>query len=77
VESELFGYEKGASPEPMFPSPACLKWPTRGTLFPEYEIGELQLHTQVKLLRVLDGYPFYRLGGHRKIKVDVRIVSRD
>ena len=39
------------------------------------EIGELQLHTQVKLLRVLDGQPFYRLGGHRKIRVDVRIVA--
>jgi hypothetical protein len=35
----------------------------------------LQLQTQVKLLRVLDGQPFYRLGGHRKIKVDVRIVA--
>jgi hypothetical protein len=46
----------------------------KGTLFLD-EIGELQLQTQVKLLRVLDGQPFYRLGGHRKIKVDVRIVA--
>jgi predicted DNA-binding protein (UPF0251 family) len=46
----------------------------KGTLFLD-EIGELQLQTQVKLLRILDGYPFYRLGGHRKIKVDVRIVA--
>ena len=46
----------------------------KGTLFLD-EIGELQPQTQVKLLRVLDGQPFYRLGGHRKIKVDVRIVA--
>src|SRR5208282_291244 len=46
----------------------------QGTLFLD-EIGELQLQTQVKLLRVLDGQPFYRLGGHCKIKVDVRIVA--
>jgi DNA-binding NtrC family response regulator len=45
-----------------------------GTLFLD-EIGELDLAMQVKLLRVLDGSTYYRLGGTRKVKVDVRIVA--
>jgi transcriptional regulator with PAS, ATPase and Fis domain len=74
VESELFGYEKGAFTGADVSKPGLVELADRGTLFLD-EIGELQLHTQVKLLRVLDGYPFYRLGGHLKIKVDVRIVA--
>lgn len=74
VESELFGYEKGAFSGAESSKPGLFELADRGTLFLD-EIGELQLHTQVKLLRVLDGQPFYRLGGHRKIKVDVRIVA--
>jgi transcriptional regulator with PAS, ATPase and Fis domain len=74
VESELFGYEKGAFTGADVSKPGLFELADRGTLFLD-EIGELQLHTQVKLLRVLDGYPFYRLGGHNKIKVDVRIVA--
>ena len=45
-----------------------------GTLFLD-EIGELDAKVQVKLLRVLDGVPYYRLGGSRKVQVDVRIVA--
>jgi transcriptional regulator with PAS, ATPase and Fis domain len=74
VESELFGYEKGAFTGADASKPGLFELADKGTLFLD-EIGELQLQTQVKLLRVLDGYPFYRLGGHRKIKVDVRIVA--
>ena len=74
VESELFGYEKGAFTGADASKPGLFELADRGTLFLD-EIGDLQLHTQVKLLRVLDGYPFYRLGGHHKIKVDVRIVA--
>src|SRR5712691_1156487 len=74
VESELFGYEKGAFSGADASKPGMFEMADKGTLFLD-EIGELQLQTQVKLLRVLDGYPFYRLGGHRKIKVDVRIVA--
>ena len=74
VESELFGYEKGAFTGADSSKPGLFELADKGTLFLD-EIGELQLQTQVKLLRVLDGYPFYRLGGHRKIKVDVRIVA--
>ena len=74
VESELFGYERGAFSGADSSKPGLFEMADRGTLFLD-EIGELQLQTQVKLLRVLDGQPFYRLGGHRKIKVDVRIVA--
>jgi PAS domain S-box-containing protein len=74
VESELFGYEKGAFTGADSSKPGLFELADKGTLFLD-EIGELQVQTQVKLLRVLDGYPFYRLGGHRKIKVDVRIVA--
>jgi transcriptional regulator with PAS, ATPase and Fis domain len=74
VESELFGYEKGAFTGADASKPGLFELADRGTLFLD-EIGELQLHMQVKLLRVLDGYPFYRLGAHRKIKTDVRIVA--
>jgi PAS domain S-box-containing protein len=74
VESELFGYEKGAFTGADSSKPGLFEMADKGTLFLD-EIGELQLQTQVKLLRVLDGYPFYPLGGHRKIQVDVRVVA--
>jgi PAS domain S-box-containing protein len=74
VESELFGYEKGAFSGADSSKPGLFEMADKGTLFLD-EIGELQLQMQVKLLRVLDGQPFFRLGGHRKIKVDVRIVA--
>ncbi len=74
VESELFGYEKGAFSGADSSKPGLFELADKGTLFLD-EIGELQLQTQVKLLRVLDGQPFYRLGGRRNIKVDVRIVA--
>ncbi len=74
VESELFGYEKGAFSGADSSKPGLFELADKGTLFLD-EIGELQPHTQVKLLRVLDGQPFYRLGGHRKIHVDVRVVA--
>jgi DNA-binding NtrC family response regulator len=74
VESELFGYEKGAFTGADSSRAGLFELADKGTLFLD-EIGDLQLQTQVKLLRVLDGHPFYRLGGHRKIKVDVRIVA--
>lgn len=46
----------------------------QGTLFLD-EIGELEPRIQVKLLRVFDGAPYYRLGGSRKVAFDVRIVA--
>ncbi len=74
VESELFGYEKGAFSGADNSKPGLFELADKGTLFLD-EIGELPSHIQVKLLRVLDGAPYYRLGGHRKITVDVRIVA--
>ena len=74
VESELFGYEKGAFSGADTSKPGLFELADKGTLFLD-EIGELPSHIQVRLLRVLDGAPYYRLGGHRKITVDVRIVA--
>ncbi len=74
VESELFGYEKGAFSGADSCKPGLFEMADKGTVFLD-EIGELQPHIQVKLLRVLDGSPYYRLGGHRKIGVDVRVVA--
>ncbi|MGZ4822707.1 MAG: sigma 54-interacting transcriptional regulator, partial [Terriglobales bacterium] len=74
VESELFGYEKGAFSGADTPKPGLFELADRGTLFLD-EIGELERKVQVKLLRVLDGVSYYRLGGHRKVAVDVRIVA--
>jgi len=74
VESELFGYEKGAFSGADNSKPGLFELADKGTLFLD-EIGELPSHIQVKLLRVLDGANYYRLGGHRKITVDVRIVA--
>src|SRR6266852_5354029 len=74
VESELFGYEKGAFSGADSCKPGLFEMADTGTVFLD-EIGELQPHIQVQLLRVLDGSPYYRLGGHRRIKVDVRVVA--
>jgi PAS domain S-box-containing protein len=74
VESELFGYEKGAFSGAESSKPGLFELADKGTLFLD-EIGELDRKLQVKLLRVLDGASYYRLGGHRKITVDVRVVA--
>jgi len=74
VESELFGYEKGAFSGADSSKPGLFELADKGTIFLD-EIGELQTQVQVKLLRVLDKAPYYRLGGHRKIVVDVRVVA--
>jgi DNA-binding NtrC family response regulator len=74
VESELFGYEKGAFSGADSPKPGLFELANHGTLFLD-EIGELEPRMQVKLLRVLDGVAYYRLGGVRKVSVDVRVVA--
>jgi DNA-binding NtrC family response regulator len=74
VESELFGYEKGAFSGAQARKAGMFELAHSGTLFLD-EIGELEPRLQVKLLRVLDGGEYYRLGGTRKIKVDVRLVT--
>ena len=74
MESELFGHERGAFSGADSAKQGLFELANTGTLFLD-EIGELDPKMQVKLLRVLDGTPYYRLGGVRKIKVDVRVVS--
>jgi transcriptional regulator with PAS, ATPase and Fis domain len=74
IESELFGFEKGAFSGADCQKPGMFELAHQGTLFLD-EIGELNLKSQSKLLRVLDGCAHYRLGGTRKISVDVRIVA--
>lgn len=74
IESELFGYERGAFSGADTSKPGLFELAHNGTLFLD-EIGELEPRMQVKLLRVLDGVPYYRLGGVRKIGVDVRVIA--
>jgi len=74
VESELFGYEKGAFSGAEGSKPGFFELASKGTLFLD-EVGELEPKLQVKLLRVLDGVPYYRLGGIKKVVVDVRLIA--
>ena len=74
LESELFGYEKGAFTGAMTPKPGRFELANGGTLFLD-EIGDISPATQVKLLRVLQERKFERLGGTRSIDVDVRIIA--
>jgi len=74
VESELFGYEKGAFSGAEGTKPGLFETAHGGTLFLD-EIGELDNRMQAKLLRVLDGQAYFRLGGSRKVQVDVRVVA--
>ncbi len=74
VESELFGHEKGAYSGADSAKPGLFEMAAGGTVFLD-EIGELEPRMQAKLLRVLDGAGFYRLGGTRKIHADVRVVA--
>jgi transcriptional regulator with PAS, ATPase and Fis domain len=74
MESELFGYERGAFSGADGSKPGLFELAHTGTLFLD-EVGELEPRMQVKLLRVLDGMPYYRLGGTKKISVDVRVLA--
>lgn len=74
LESELFGYERGAFTGAVSAKPGLFEVADKGTLFLD-EIGEMPLSLQVKLLRVLQDGLFFRLGGTEQKKVDVRIVA--
>jgi transcriptional regulator with PAS, ATPase and Fis domain len=74
MESELFGYERGAFSGAESQKPGLFEAAHMGTLFLD-EIGELDSRMQAKLLRVLDGHSYFRLGGSRKVVADVRIVA--
>jgi Nif-specific regulatory protein len=74
IESELFGYEKGAFTGAQTLKKGRFELAEGGTLFLD-EIGELNLATQVKLLRVLQEREFERLGGTETIRVNVRLIT--
>jgi DNA-binding NtrC family response regulator len=74
LESELFGYERGAFTGATTTKPGKFELADKGTLFLD-EIGDVPPAIQVKLLRVLQEREFERLGGTRTIKVDVRLLA--
>jgi DNA-binding NtrC family response regulator len=74
MESELFGYAKGAFTGATTSSPGKFELAHTGTLVLD-EIGDLRLDAQSKLLRVLEGQEFYRVGGNEIVEVDVRVIA--
>ncbi|MBW2355819.1 MAG: nif-specific transcriptional activator NifA [Deltaproteobacteria bacterium] len=74
IESELFGHEKGAFTGAIKQKLGRFELAHRGTIFLD-EIGSIGLDVQANLLRVLQEREFERVGGHRTIKVDVRVVA--
>jgi len=74
LESEFFGYKKGAFTDAKTDKPGRFQLAKGGTIFLD-EIGELPLSLQAKLLQVLDEKTFYPLGASRPVVVDVRVIS--
>jgi two-component system, NtrC family, response regulator AtoC len=74
IESELFGYERGAFTGAVASKPGRFELASGGTLFLD-EIGEVPAEMQVKLLRVLQEQEFERVGGVKTLRVDVRLVA--
>ena len=74
LESELFGFERGAFTGAVASKPGKFELADKGTLFLD-EIGDVPPATQVKLLRVLQEKEFERLGGTKTVKVDVRLIA--
>lgn len=74
IESELFGYEKGAFTGALYKKIGRFELADKGTIFLD-EIGELPLELQPKLLRVLQDGEFERLGNPHTFKVDVRVIA--
>lgn len=74
LESELFGHEKGAFTGAVSTKKGRFELANGGTIFLD-EIGEINLSTQIKILRVLQERQFERVGGEKTITVDVRVVT--
>jgi Nif-specific regulatory protein len=74
LESELFGHEKGSFTGATEKKVGKFEAADHGTIFLD-EIGEMNVGTQAKLLRILEGHPFERVGGSVPIRVDVRVVA--
>ncbi len=74
LESEIFGYEQYAFTDAKKQKRGLLELAEGGTLFLD-EIGEMPLDMQVKLLRVLETRSFFRLGGNKEVKINVRVLA--
>jgi len=74
LESELFGHEKGAFTGALQRKPGLFEVADRGVLFLD-EVGEIAPSVQIKLLRALESKEFFRVGGTRPVRSDVRLVS--
>ena len=74
IESELFGHVKGAFTGAEDSRPGKFELAHKGTLFLD-EIGDMSLKTQAKILRILQGQKFERVGGRKTITVDVRVIA--
>ncbi len=74
IESELFGHEKGAFTGAIKLKIGKFEWANKGSIFLD-EIGSISLDVQVSLLRILQEKEFERVGGHKTIKTDVRIIA--
>jgi PAS domain S-box-containing protein len=74
LESELFGYEKGAFTDARAQKRGIFELADKGTLFLD-EVGEIPLMLQAKLLRVLEEQSFRRLGGLKDIQLDLRVIA--
>ena len=74
IESELFGYQKGAFTDAKETKKGRLELAHGGTLFLD-EIGEISIRMQIDLLRVLEDHVFYRVGGTQPIEADFRIIT--
>lgn len=74
IESELFGYERGAFTGAISRKPGRFELAHKGTLFLD-EVGDIPKEMQVKLLRVIQDHEFERVGGLQTIKVDVRLIA--
>jgi len=74
IESELFGYERGAFTGAVARRRGKFETADGGTLFLD-EIGDMSLKTQAKVLRVLEEQAFERVGGRERIKIDVRVIA--
>jgi len=74
LESELFGHERGAFTHAVEQRKGRFELADRGTLFLD-EVGDIPMHTQTKLVRVLQTKEFERVGGTETLKVDVRMIA--
>ena len=74
LESELFGHEKGAFTDAKTSRAGLFEMADKGTIVLD-EISEMRIDLQSKLLRIVEGQPFRRLGGEREIRADVRVIA--